>query len=258
MPYPTLARAVLGAVFILCLQIAPAQAQQLRYVATSGSDANDCFSPNVGFVCRSLQRAHDVATPGAKIVVLNSGDFFSVTITKSIAIVATGVHANLYGDPLTMIIINAGPNDVVYLEGLAMGLNTPTSAGSGIQFNSGGKLHVRNCVIRGFGTAGIDIRGSGSKRVFVSDCTIANNRHGILARGGNALVFLDRVTIEGNLRDGIRSQGSGATVRINNSTITHNGTGLSSVNGGKLISFGNNAIRDNDTNGAPTATQPLR
>ncbi|MPZ56725.1 MAG: hypothetical protein GEU91_09570 [Rhizobiales bacterium] len=258
MPYPTFARAVLGAIVILLLQLAPAQAQFSLFVATSGADADTCFSPATA--CRTLQRALDAAPAGSKIIVLDSDSFGFVTINKSIAIAATGVHANVFGSSATQITINAGPNDAVYLEGLAMGRTVLSGANSGIEFNSGGKLHVRNCVIRNFGTAGIDIRGAGSKQVFISDCTIANNRHGILARpgNGNALVFLDRVTVEGNLRDGVRSQGSGATVRLNNSTITHNGTGLARMNGGRLISFGNNAIRDNDTDGAPTATQPLR
>jgi len=258
MPYPTLPRAVLGAVFALCLQIAPAQAQLNRYVATFGNDANNCT--HQGLACLTLQRAQDVAPPGSKIIVLDSGDFGTVTITKSIAIVATGVHAkvdNGFGDK---IFINAGPNDVVYLEGLAMGENSPAAAKSGIQFNSGGRLHVRNCTIRNFGTAGILVRGGGAKRVFISDCTIANNLHGVFVRPagtGRSRVQLDRVRIEGNLGNGIRAVGSGAIVRVSNSTIANNNRGLAALNNGKIVSFGNNAIIDNNVNGAPTSTITL-
>jgi hypothetical protein len=259
MPYPTIARAVLGAFFVLLLHFAPAQAQLNRYVATFGNDANTCTTQ--GLACLTLQRAHDVAPAGSKIVVLDSGDFGTVAITQSIAIAATGVHAKVDNGFGSKIFINAGPNDVVYLEGLAMGQNAPVAANSGIQFNSGGRLHVRNCVIRNFGTAGIFIRGGGTKRVFISDCTIANNFHGVLVKpagAGSSRVQLDRVRIEGNSGHGIRAVGSGALVRVSNSTIANNSRGLSAANNGKIVSFGNNAIIDNNVNGAPTSTIALK
>ena len=258
MPYRTLARALCGAVFVLLLQLAPALAQEARFVATFGSDANIC---TLATPCRTLQRAHDVfpATSGYKIVVLDSGEFFPVTITKSIAIAATGVHANLIGG--TSITINAGPTDVVYLDGLAMGRNEPAGDTSGIRFNSGARLHVRNCAIRNFGTAGIYVQGAGSKRVFISDCTIANNFHGVFVKPAGAsssTVQLDRVTIEGNSGHGIRAVENGAVVRVGNSTITDNNRGLSAGSGGTIISFGNNAIHGNNANGAPTSTVSLK
>jgi len=255
MPYPTFARAALGAVFVLLLQLAPVQAQPFQYVATTGSDAGACGA--VTAPCRTFQRVHDLVGPGFAIVALDSGDFNAVTITKSIAILARGVAATGWSGANTKITINAGASDVIYLDGLNLGRDAPVAENSGIELNSGGRLHVRNCTIRNFGTAGIYIAPGGSKRVFVSDCTIADNWHGIWARG-NTEVFLDRVAIEGNLRDGVRSHGSGVRVRISNSTINDNRTGLNSVNGGKLLSFGNNAIHGNQTNGAPTATVALK
>jgi hypothetical protein len=249
----------LAAIVVLLFQFAPAQAQFLRFVATSGDDANNCATPNLA--CRSLQRAHDAASSGSKIVVLDSGEFGIITITKSIAIAATGVHAHLFvisgGTGTTKITIKAGPDDVIDLDGLAMGRAAPEGANSGIDFIGGGKLHVRNCVIRNFGTAGIFVRGAGRKQVFVSDCTIADNKHGIWARAGHN-VFLDRVTVEGNLGSGVRSQGSAAVVRISNSTVVDNGRGLNAVGGGTIVSLGNNAIIANDTNGAPTSTASLK
>jgi hypothetical protein len=247
----------LAAIVVLLLQLAPALAQNLRFVATFGSDGNNCFNPNPAGACRTLQRAHDTAAAGNKIVVLDSGDFDNITITKSIAIAAIGVHGSVATGNPTNIIINAGPDDVIDLDGLAMGQNAPAGANNGIDFIGGGKLHVRNCVIRNFGTAGIFVRGAGRKQVFVSDCTIADNKHGIWARAGHS-VFLDRVTVEGNLGNGVRSQGSAAVVRISNSTVVDNGRGLNAVSGGKIVSLGNNTIIANDTNGAPTSTASLK
>jgi hypothetical protein len=259
MPHATLARAVLGAVFILCLKIAPVQAQNFQsFVSTSGSNANNCDTPAES--CLSLSTALGRTNPGGKIFMLDSGDFSGVpaSIDKSVSIVAVGADATLFTGSLTKITVNAGLNDVVYLDGLFLRRDVPPSGGTndGIEFVRGGRLHVRNCTIRGFGRAGILVRGPGLKRLFVSNCTVADNNHGIFINGTNNPVqaFLDRVTIEGNASNGLRSQGSGARVRICNSAVTNNGVGLNAVNGGRIISFGNNAVNGNGNNGAPTAT----
>jgi hypothetical protein len=259
MPYSTLARAILGAVFVLLLQLAPAAAQFHTYVSASGSDANNCIATTTA--CRTLQVAHDAAFAGGKVIVLDSGQFNRVIITKSIAIAATGAHGSLFSTTLTKITINAGPDDVIDIDGLALGGSAPTGTNSGIQFNSGARLHVRNCAIRNNGTAGIYVRGGGTKRVFISDCTIANNFHGVFVKpagAGGSRVLLDRVRIEGNSGHGIRAVGSKAIVRVSNSTIANNNRGFSTANGGKIVSFGNNVLIDNTANGAPTSTIALK
>jgi hypothetical protein len=44
-------------------------------------------------------------------------------------------------------------------------------------------------------------------------------------------------------------------VRLGNSTVTDNVTGLNAA-GGQIISYGNNRVAGNTTNGAPTSTTP--
>lgn len=56
---------------------------------------------------------------------------------------------------------------------------------------------------------------------------------------------------------GVLSAGAAATVRLSNVTVVNNSVGLSSVNGGKIVSFGNNRVAGNATDGAPTQTLPL-
>ena len=259
MPFRTLLRAVLGAMFICGLHLTPAQAQPFQYVATTGSDAGMCGA--ITTPCRTFQRMHDLAGAGITIVALDSGDFNAVTITKSIAIVARGVAATGWSGANTKITVNAGANDVIHIDGLRLGRDMPAGDNSGIEFNSGGQLHVRNCAIRNFSTAGIYIRGSGSSRVVISNCTIADNTHGIWVRppgGGSAEVFVDRVTLTGNLGDGIRAQFGGALVRIGSSTITSNQVGLRASAGAQLISFGNNAVHGNTIDGSVTSTVALQ
>jgi len=48
-----------------------------------------------------------------------------------------------------------------------------------------------------------------------------------------------------------------ATVRITQSTITGNGTGWQATNGGQLLTYGNNNVDGNTTNGAATTTIAL-
>ncbi|MPZ58991.1 MAG: hypothetical protein GEU91_21390 [Rhizobiales bacterium] len=264
MPKLRLTCAGLGALFVLCLQVVPAVAQQrFSYVSLSGTDVNSCSSPAVP--C-TFQRAHDRTLPGGTVFVVDSGAGASnqLTITKSISIVAVGVTQYLADGGNSPIIIDAGPNDVVLLDGVRVKSfpGYSPSAYGGIRFIGGGQLHVRNCVVEGFGRgAGIHIVGPGPSRIEISDCVLSNNRDGLWVQPAGSpdiIVLVDRVTLSGNKRDGIRAQNQKARVRINASTITNNGTGLNALNGGSLISHGNNVIRDNDSNGAPTATQPLR
>ena len=57
--------------------------------------------------------------------------------------------------------------------------------------------------------------------------------------------------------NGIRSEGAGTTVRIANTLVTNNSAnGLFPTAGGLIISFGNNQVAGNGTNGAPTSTVP--
>ena len=49
--------------------------------------------------------------------------------------------------------------------------------------------------------------------------------------------------------------GSGSTVRISNSVITQNSTGLN-ANGGSLVSMSGNSLTGNTINGAFTTTVP--
>src|SRR5665213_2601398 len=129
------------------LTAAPAYAQ-LVYVASQGSDANNC---SLQLPCRSLQHALTISDAGGEIAILNTGGYnggTTVTIDKAISIVNQGGYeagiSFLSGVP--GIVINAGPNDAVSLRGLTIeGAGVGTT---GIQFNSGASLTVKNCVVR--------------------------------------------------------------------------------------------------------------
>ena len=97
--------------------------------------------------------------------------------------------------------------------------------------------------------------------VVVSDSVISNNNGGILVKptgAGRAQVFLDRVLVENNPGGGIRADSKAASIRLNQSAVTGNGTGLEMASGGTIMSFGNNAISGNVTDGRPSETHPLK
>jgi hypothetical protein len=88
---------------------------------------------------------------GGEVIVLDSAGYGTIlNLTGSISIIAPqGVYAGISvfsGDGIT---INAGASDTVILRGLTVG--NEGSTGNGIVFNSGGTLHIEDCVVSGFG-----------------------------------------------------------------------------------------------------------
>jgi hypothetical protein len=100
--------------------------------------------------------------------------------------------------------------------------------------------------------------GTGAITVSVSD-SIATNVSGnsgvgfiALSSAGHSAIDLTllRTTSSGNTR-GIRSNGPTATIRIAQSSLTGNATGYEILNGGTILSYGDNYI---DANGGNTGT----
>lgn len=160
--------------------------------------------------------------------------------------------------------------------------------GTGILFapNAGiAELTVKNTTVinNGSGTTGGGIQvlptASGAARVLIDGATVANNAAGIrgdtaASSGGiniavvnststgnttngiaaisgtpNINIMVDGSTSAFNALQGIRAQGTGATVRLSNSQVTANGTGVAVASGGIVSSYGNNHIDGNSDNG---------
>jgi Right handed beta helix region len=107
---------------------------------------------------------------------------------------------------------------------------------------------------------GLSVHAGGS--VVVRNSSIAENAAGtpytnvtVDATGGAASVLLDNVNISGG-PTGILAA-AGATVRVNNSSITGNTTGVSTLSGAQILSFGNNRLSGNGSDGAFSGVIPL-
>ena len=134
----------------------------------------------------------------------------------------------------------------------------PTGAGILIQPQPGGgaQVHLERVSAEG-NVFGIVADGSGSAagiNVTIADSVASGNRQdGIIAvtpGGGAPIAVLVTNTKSTNNAIGIRSLGPNVTVRVKNSDIVGNGTGLSFGSGGALLTFGNNAVQANGANGA--------
>jgi len=282
-------------VTILVISMTPAAAfaAQRTFVSTTGSDANLCTR---SAPCRSFGAASLLTDAGGEIVVLDSGGYGAVTIDRSVALIApSGVHAAVSVFTGHGITISAGASDVVVVRGLYL---TGLGGSRGISFDTGGVLHVENCVVSGFTGSGI-FGGADPGSVYVKDSISRNNLEGFRFQSTSDIeANLDSVRAEENSDAGVAAyegsvvtvtrsvaagNGAGAnfyagasgilnvedctavyafygvyasagTVRVSRSMITGNTNGVVAGAGANTISFGNNRVDGNGTNGTFTTT----
>jgi hypothetical protein len=189
------------------LNATPALAQAVRtFVSGHGADSGTC---GVGSPCRTFAYAATQTNPGGSVVVLDNAGYGAVTITKAVNIVSgdgviAGITVPANGIGVT---INAGSSDVVTLHGLTIegsGSNT-----LGVQFNTGGALHVQNSVFRNLaGGCGICFYPTTQSDLFVSDSAFSDIGSGSAAvyinplASGEFTAALNHVTMENNF-DGV-------------------------------------------------------
>jgi hypothetical protein len=144
------ASCTIAAAFLCAFQAVPAQAQSRVFVAAQGSDNNPC---SFALPCRTFQHAHDVVVAGGEIDVLDPAGYGTVTISKAISIQGHGFAGISTGNNGGGILVFAGANDAVSVNGLL--IDGAGIGNSGIFLNTGRSLTVENCLIRNFAVAGI-------------------------------------------------------------------------------------------------------
>jgi hypothetical protein len=261
--------AALGAV----LPAVPAQAAGVSrtFLSAAGSDSNNCA--NVLTPCRHLATAYAATAANGEIYVLDPANYGSLTITGPVSIEGHGWASIAPPSGGNAITINApGATDKINIIGVVLD-GTALTGTTGIQFNSGGTLTVRDSVIRNFSSFGINFEPSSSSlsQLFVSNTLVSDNgASGIVIEpmgSGTTTGVLDHVQIENNTghglvvetstqtinmtasdsvsanntADGIVASSSGGTpvsIMVQNSTIANNGF---SNNGAGLAATGANA-----------------
>lgn len=171
---------------LLCFAVAafPAVAQAqfiIRFIASYGNDANPCTRPAP---CRSMQRGVDATPAGSELQVIDSAGYGpNVVITRSITISAEGVQATVATVSGIGIRIDA-PNGFVVLRNIRLRGPGPVvdsstnSTQAGIRVNNALYVRIENCVVDGFGSAGISYASQSPSQLHVINTISSHNGAG--------------------------------------------------------------------------------
>jgi hypothetical protein len=106
--------------------------------------------------------------------------------------------------------------------------------------------------------SGISIGGSGTVAGTVRQSVVAESpAFGIIAGANQVFLTVEESSIIDNVNTGIKTTSSGTIINVGASTIGGNGTGVLAASG-QIISFGNNQMSANATDGNFTSTTPLK
>jgi len=283
-----LSLAVLGTALFSVLSTFPAHAQASRtWVSGVGDDANPCSRTAP---CKTFAGAISKTAVNGEINCLDPGGFGAVTITKSITIDCHQVYASVLVSGTNGITINAPAGKVILrninINGLTTGLKGVSIIAAASVFledlmimeftqqgisdsrtGGGNRLFVRNTVVRNNTGAGIGAGAGSTSNTILENVYSTGNGFGVAAAVGNQ-VMVSRSVMSGNATAGVEAD-TGASIFVDNTEITNNGTGVS-ANGtiilansdiafnttgisGATTSFGNNRIIGNGSPGvAPT------
>jgi hypothetical protein len=247
---------------VFCLPAAPAQATGAprTFVSAAGSDTNNCT--NVATPCRHLAAAFAATAADGEIYVLDPANYGSLTITHGVSIEGHGwasIAPQAFGNAIT---INANTGDKINIIGVVLD-GAGVVATSGIVFNSGDTLTVRDCVIRNFTTYGIFFgpNSSTASHVYVSNTlTSDNGRDGIQidpSGTGPTNGVLNHVEMANNGQDGLTVTGAATTkVTVSDSVSTNNSSaGIAAISNGTTpvvvvnVMVRNSTIANNGVNG---------
>jgi hypothetical protein len=247
-----------GLALAVTLPIAPAHAAGVgrTFLSAAGSDSNNCA--NVLTPCRHLATAFAATAPDGEIYVLDPANYGSLTITHGVSIEGHGWASIAPVSGSAAITINApGATDKINIIGVVLdGTNLANT--TGIQFNSGGSLNVRDSVIRNFTQQGIYFSPSLSSvlsQLYVSNTLVSDNGLvGIFIQpvsSGSTNAVLNHVDMENNGNDGLFVTTASQTINVTVSDSVsanngNNGIDVESGNGEKVnVMVRNSTIANN-------------
>jgi hypothetical protein len=223
----------LAAALVAVLPAVPAQAAGVArtFLSAAGSDSNNCA--NVLTPCRHLATAYAATAPDGEIYVLDPANYGSLTITHGVSIEGHGWASIAPVTGQAAITINApGATDKINIIGVVLD-GTNLASTTGIQFNSGGTLIVRDSVIRNFTQHGIYFSQSISSslsQLYVSNTLISDNGGvGIFiqpASSGSTNAVLNHVEALHNASGGlfITTASQTMNVTVSDSVSSNNGS----------------------------------
>ena len=242
------------------------------YVSSgSGSDSNTCDRTHP---CLTLAGALVNTSSGGEIDVLDTGDYGGLTIDRPLTIDGAGalattgeISVNTTGVVILRNLSITAPTGVDAIGAAALRVEHVTITGtSGMIYGvicGAGSCSLKDVRIQNFQHSGqgAAVLVEGPAKVSVTDCTLTGNDIGIAAFAGGLAEadnnFIQYNTIGVSTND--NSTGAGGTIRLGDNTITDNTTGLQVAGtGASIISYGDNRIFGNVTNGNPTVVTTNR
>jgi hypothetical protein len=221
-----------GLALAAILPAMPAQALAARtFVSAAGSDSNNCA--NVLTPCRHLATAYAATAANGEIYVLDPANYGSLTITGPVSIEGHGWASIAPVANGAAITINApGATDKINIIGVVLD-GTSLTGTTGIQFNAGGTLTVRDSVIRNFTGAGILFTPNTSSlsQLYVSNTLVSDNGGDagfyITPTGsGRTNAVLNHVELLNNENDGLAVDSTSSqtiNVTVSDSVSANNG-----------------------------------
>jgi hypothetical protein len=235
---------------------AQAQSAIRTFVSTTGSDTNPC---SITSPCRHFSAAVAATAVDGEVDALEPGAYGSFSISQGITIEGQGWSYVAPPSGAAAITINA-VSGTVNIRGISLN-GVGVSNAFGIQFNSGGSLNVRDCVIRNFTHYGIFLNSSTvSSQFSVSNALVTDNSYGIVIApftgSTTTAAAFEHVELVNNQHDAliVQPQELGETIKVtvSDSLIANNNNGIvsdSSFGGVGIITVRNSAIANNTGDG---------
>jgi hypothetical protein len=297
MNYSSPLRALFAAILVLGFS-SGAFAQATRtWVSGVGDDVNPCSRTAP---CKTYAGAISKTGTGGEISVLDPGGYGALTITKAITVdggTGAGWGSSLFAST-NGFVINITTNlvtDKVILRNLSLNGGVQSSLGvDGIRFLDGQQLTVENVRIFNFSGDGIEVNQSQGSNLFLKNVKITHGAIGIKVNGAatcagtmvdvhvdgmsshglqfinNAQFAIKDLVTARNGGSGVRSEGVGVSLSVENSVSAGNNFGFEVAPSGifrisncgmfynntnltsNVLSAGNNRAAQNTTTNAPT------
>ncbi len=260
-----------------CSRTAPCKSFAGAISKTTANGEIDVLDPG-GFGAVTITKSITIDGSNGSIagVLVSGTNGIVVSAGAADVVVLRNLDINGVGTGVTGIQFNSGA--MLYVENVTIQGFTQ----NGIAFLPSGSsaLSVERALVRENAGGGLLVKPgpSGTASVNVSDSRFESGKFGVRVEDGSGTT-ISRSTANGNDNNGflvvsifnpaelnlescvssnnavygVVASGAGATLRISNTTISHNGTGIGPVSGGSVVSFGNNRNAGNTVGGSPTS-----
>lgn len=175
-------------------------ANAITFATGAGTDGAGCGA--VTSPCRTLQQAVTNTPAGGYVVLKGPADFGGAEVKKSLSIVGEDgatIRATPSGIGQWGLVIYDNPNVIVRLRGLT--IEGGGVGATGVDWISGKRLEIVDCVIRNFKVFGAQVAAPNSNFSIVNSTFSGNGWHGVrvVTRTGFLNGEIDTVRLQNNI-----------------------------------------------------------